>query len=87
MYCSSLLKEQFILKYILCSQVQKVEEVTDPFSQNVEHPTEIPTQKVEMKTPNTWFIKLLGLLFRRILEKNVIPILLILHIICFVLGT
>jgi hypothetical protein len=28
-YCSSLLKERSILKYILCSQVQKVKAVTD----------------------------------------------------------
>jgi hypothetical protein len=90
MYCSSLLKEQITLKYTSCSQVQKVEEVTDPFSQrlkNVEHPTEeISTQQVAMKTSNTGFINILGLLFRRFWDKNVIPTLLLLHIVCFVLG-
>jgi hypothetical protein len=71
--------------------VQKVEELTDPFSQrlkNVEHSIEkIPDPQVAMKTANTGFIQILGLLFRPILDKNVISILLILCIVCFILGS
>ncbi|XP_033609110.1 centrosomal protein of 152 kDa isoform X4 [Cryptotermes secundus] len=56
-------------------KVQKVGEVTESFSQrlnNMEHPTEkIPTQQAEMTTSKTWFIKILGLLFGRTLDKNV----------------
>jgi hypothetical protein len=63
---------------MLCSQVEKVKEVTDPFAEklkNVEHPIEkISEQQAEIKTWNIGFIQILGQLFRSVLDKNVIPI-------------
>jgi hypothetical protein len=76
-------KEKITLKYILCSQVEKVKVVTDPFAErlkNVEHPIEkIPMQQAAIKPWNIWSIQILGKIFRSFSDKNVIPIPFILY--------
>jgi hypothetical protein len=78
-----LLNDHRKLKDILCSQVEKVKQVTHTLlnrQKNMEDRIEkVRNQQITMNRSNTGYISVVGLIFRPVLDKNVIPIPLLLY--------